>query len=78
MAGLPRDGGGAMTVHPEFHEVVPKALRKRLRWDERHDQVAEEVMAEFGLKLPEHRELIRQLSFTRVAFGPLRLDDPEA
>jgi hypothetical protein len=23
------------------------------------------------------RELIRQLSFTRVAFGPLRLDDPE-
>jgi hypothetical protein len=31
-----------MTVHPEFHEIVPKALRKHLRWDERHDRVAEE------------------------------------
>jgi len=43
-------------VQPD--EVVPWDLRKYLRWDERHDAAAEAVMQEYGLRLPEHRELI--------------------
>jgi hypothetical protein len=51
------------------HEVVPEALCTYLRWDERHDAAAEAVMQEYGLRLPEHRELIRQLAVSRVLWG---------
>jgi hypothetical protein len=49
------------------HEIVPRALRQRLRWDARHDRSAMQIMAEFALILPRDRELIRQLAFVRVA-----------
>jgi hypothetical protein len=54
-------------VQPD--EVVPWDLRKYLRWDERHDAAAATVMQEYGLRLPEHRELIRQLAVSRVLWG---------
>ena len=69
-----------MTTHiPQPHEVVPDALRARLRWDSRHDDAAAQVMREFNLVLPRDRELIRQLAFDRVR-RPRQsyLDDPEA
>jgi hypothetical protein len=50
-------------------EIVPAVLREYLRWDHRHDEMAGKVMADYGLKLPEHRELIRQLTFVRVHQG---------
>ena len=50
-------------------EVVPAALRTRLRWDWRHDAAAADVMQGYGLSLPKDRELIRQLAVTRVAWG---------
>jgi hypothetical protein len=59
-----------MTVHePEPDEIVPAALRAFLRWDFRHDAMAQKIMQEFGLKLPRDRELIRQLAFVRVQQG---------
>jgi hypothetical protein len=53
----------------EPDEVVPGALRVRLRWDWQHDEAAAEVMQEYGLNLPKNRELIQQLVVTRVAWG---------
>ena len=47
-------------------EIVPHELRDFLRWNERHDREAKKVMAQYQLKLPENRELIRQLAFVRV------------
>jgi hypothetical protein len=65
-----RAAGDAMTTQIcEPHEIVPGALRTRLRWDRRHDAMATEVMCEFKLTLPCDRELIRQLTFVRVAQG---------
>jgi len=59
-----------MTTHAcEPHEIVPGALRQSLRWDTRHDHEAVKIMAEFKLALPRDRELIRQLTFVRVAQG---------
>ena len=48
---------------------MPEGLRAHLRWDHRHDEAAADVMREYGLRLPEHRELIRQLAVTRVVWG---------
>ena len=53
----------------EPDEIVPEGLRAHLRWDHRHDAAAEAVMQEYGLRLPEHRELIRQLAVSRVLWG---------
>jgi hypothetical protein len=50
----------------EPDEIVPHALRGFLRWDDRHDRESRRIMAEFNLKLPDNRELIRQLAFVRV------------
>jgi hypothetical protein len=47
-------------------EIVPLLLHKRLRWDWRHDAMAEKITPEFNLKLPRDRELIRQLAFVSV------------
>jgi hypothetical protein len=49
------------------HEIVPRALRRRLGWDARHDRTAAQIMTEFELILPRDRELIRQLALMRVA-----------
>ena len=49
------------------HEVVPQALRQRLGWKTVHDRTAARIMAAFPLTLPRDRELIRQLTFVRVA-----------
>ncbi len=65
MSGRPRTF--VLTSIPEPHEIVPQALRGRLRWDARHDREAAKIMAEGGLVLPRDRELIRQLAFVRVA-----------
>jgi hypothetical protein len=54
-------------VQPD--EIVPVGLHTYLRWDHRHDEAAADVMREYGLRLPEHRELIRQLAVTRVVWG---------
>jgi hypothetical protein len=54
-------------------EIVRKHLRTRLGWNGRHDEAAEQVMQELGLKLPRDRELVRQLAFTRVALGKLEI-----
>jgi len=43
----------AMTSVP--NEVVPHALRTYLRWDHRHDEMAAQIMREFGLTLPRDR-----------------------
>jgi hypothetical protein len=51
--------------------VVPAVLRRRLRWDGRHERAAAEIMREFNLTLPRDRELIRQLAVVRVVQGPL-------
>ena len=51
---------------PGPHEIVPAALRQRLRWDSRHDAMAAQIIEEFKLQLPRDRELIRQLAFVRV------------
>jgi hypothetical protein len=40
----------------EPDEVVPGALRARLRWDWQHDAAVAEVMREYGLSLPRDRE----------------------
>jgi hypothetical protein len=53
----------------EHDEVVPQALRRRLGWKAAHDRTAAQIMAEFRLTLPRDRELIRQLTFVRVAQG---------
>ena len=59
-----------MTMHTcEPHEIVPGALGIYLRWDHRHDAKAAEIMKEFNFTLPRDRELIRQLTFVRVAQG---------
>src|SRR5262249_27912822 len=52
-------------------EIVPRALRRRLGWDERHDQAAATIIKEYGLTLPRDCELVRQLAFARVAQGPV-------
>jgi hypothetical protein len=54
---------------PAADEVVPETLREFLRWDHRHDAMAEQIVTEHGLTLPQHRELIRQLTFVRVQQG---------
>jgi hypothetical protein len=48
------------------NEIVPQALRHRLGWDQRHDEMAGWITADFNLKLPRDRELIRQLAFVFV------------
>lgn len=52
-----------------LYEFVPEALRATLRWDDRHDAMAQWVVDEFGLSLPRDRELARQLAFIRVEQG---------
>jgi hypothetical protein len=61
-------------------EIVPAALREYLRWDHRHDSAAQQVMADYGFKLPQNRELIRQLTFVRVQQGepPAEPAEPSA
>lgn len=57
-----------MTTHvPKPHEIVPEALRCRFGWDERHDAAAAAIIAKYKLLLPRDRELIRALTFVRVA-----------
>ena len=51
------------------HDIVPRDLRNLFRWDERHDHEAANIVFEFHLAFPDHRELIRQLAFLRVAQG---------
>jgi hypothetical protein len=46
-------------------EIVPEPLRQRLGWDWRHDEMAEQIISEFKLRLPRDRELIRQLALVR-------------
>ena len=58
-----------MPLTREHDEIVPQALRQRLGWKAAHDRMAARIMAEFSLTLPRDRELIRQLSFVRVAQG---------
>jgi uncharacterized protein (DUF3820 family) len=48
-------------------DIVPQALQYRLGWDELHDAVAAQIIAEFSLILPRDQELIRQLAFLRIA-----------
>jgi hypothetical protein len=55
--------------------IVPEHLRARLRWGDEHDEAAHEILRAFGLQLPRDRELIRQLSYAWVAFGPLEFDE---
>jgi len=66
-----------MTEQPKADEIVPAALRTRLRWDSRHDAMAAQIIRIFNLTLPRRdRELIRQLAFVCVAQGspPQRSD----
>ena len=59
-----------MTHIPKPDEIVPEALRQRLRWDGRHERMAAKIMVEFNLILPRDRELTRQLTFVRVQQEP--------
>jgi hypothetical protein len=60
-------------------EIVPEGLRTYLRWDHRRDEAAADVMREYGLRLPEHREPIRQLAVTRVVWAsPTGCEPPRA
>ena len=40
-------------------EIVPPELQENLHWDERHDRMAELIMAEFKLGLPRDRARLR-------------------
>lgn len=51
--GPPNDIGDHAVHMCEPDEVVPGALRERLRWDWRQDAAAAEVMQEYGLCLPK-------------------------
>ena len=48
-------------------EIVPAGLKRRLGWSGFHHYVATAIAAEFHLRRPRDRELIRQLTFVRVA-----------
>src|SRR5262245_60668589 len=74
--GRARPGHGGMAAPAEGRpmtelEIVPKDLRRRLGWDERHDRAAAGIIREYGLTLPRDCELVRQLAFARVAQGPV-------
>lgn len=49
--------------------IANPALRHRLGWDERHDDMAAKIRKEFDLQLPRDRELIRTLALTRIQQG---------
>jgi len=67
--GSPNNNGDRALHACEPDEVVPGALRERLRWDWQQDVAAAEVMQEYGLSLPKDRKLIRRLAVTRVVWG---------
>jgi hypothetical protein len=49
--------------------IVPQELRWRVGWTESHDALALLLMAEYNLKLPRDRELIRQLTLSTSTTG---------